>query len=52
MDDKLFDKLMKTLVDYGNLQFQHNSNVFYSYYNEELSLRWNTGEDSGGNCWG
>lgn len=47
-----WDKLLKTVADYGNIQLQYTNGVSYSYYDEELTLSCQTGEDSGGNCWG
>lgn len=46
-----WDKLLKTLADYGNLQLQYTEGVSYSYDQEEITFSCKTGEDIGGNCW-
>lgn len=48
--DKL-DELFDVLVTYGQEQLNYQE-AYYSYENEDLTLAWKTGEDSGGNCWG
>lgn len=48
---KDWDNLLKTLVIYGQELLCYKS-AYYSYNDEQLTLAWKIGEDSGGNCWG
>lgn len=57
MNQNKYDTLMKTLAEYGNLKLESNymysnSNYYYDERYEHFILRSNTGEDSGGSCWG
>ena len=46
-----WDNFFETLATYGQEQLRYKE-AWYSYIDDELSLSWKTGEDSGGNCWG
>lgn len=48
---KDWDNLLNTLVTYGKELLRYQE-AYYDYSDEQITLAWKTGEDSGGNCWG